>query len=90
MTKPKNQQNKPIKILFLAANPQDTGQLRLDEEIREIKQALLQAEFRDKFTIEQEWAVRVSDGDEAAISFAVAFYQALGFGKDVKTALQLP
>ncbi len=173
MAKSKNQQNKPIKILFLAANPQDTGQLRLDEEIREIKQALLQAEFRDKFTIEQEWAVRVSDlqghllrhkpdivhfsghgsraseiileddlggshkvseqalsqlfavlkdnircvvlnacysaqqaqaiaqhidcvagmskaiGDEAAISFAMAFYQALGFGRDVKTAFDL-
>jgi hypothetical protein len=169
----KNQPNKPIKILFLAANPEDTMQLRLDEEIREIKQALLKAEFRDKFDIEQEWAVRVSDlqghllhhkpdivhfsghgsraseiiledniggshkvpeqalsqlfavlkdnircvvlnacysaqqaqaiaqhidcvvgmskaiGDEAAISFAVAFYQALGYGKDVKTAFDL-
>ncbi len=165
--------SKLIKILFLAANPEDTDQLRLDEEIREIKQALLQAEFRDKFDIEQEWAVRVSDlqghllrhkpdvvhfsghgskaseiiledsmggshkvseqalsqlfavlkdnircvvlnacysarqaqaiaqqidcvvgmskaiGDEAAISFAMAFYQALGFGKDVKTAFDL-
>jgi hypothetical protein len=165
--------NKPIKILFLAANPQDTDHLRLDEEIREIKRALLQAEFRDKFDIEQEWAVRVSDlqghllrhkpaivhfsghgstasevilednmggshkvpeqalsqlfavlkenircvvlnacysekqaqaiaqhidcvvgmskaiGDEAAIRFAMAFYQALGFGKDVKMAFDL-
>jgi hypothetical protein len=53
--------NKRIKILFLAANPQDTDQLRLGEEIRGIKQALVQAEYRDKFDIEQEWAVRVSD-----------------------------
>jgi hypothetical protein len=173
MAKSKTQQTKPIKILFLAANPEDTLQLRLDEEIREIKQALLQVEFRDKFDIEQERAVRVSDlqghllrhkpdivhfsghgskaseiilengigashkvpeqalsqlfavlkdnircvvlnacysaqqaqaiaqhidcvvgmsqaiGDEAAISFAVAFYQALGYGKDVKTAFDL-
>ncbi len=165
--------NKPIKILFLAANPQDTGQLRLDEEIREIKQALLKAEYRDKFTIEQEWAVRVSDlqshllhhkpdivhfsghgseaseiiledddgnsqevptralsklfeifndyircvvlnacyskrqaqaiaehidtvigmskaiGDEAAINFAIAFYQALGYNRNLKTAFEL-
>jgi tetratricopeptide (TPR) repeat protein len=165
--------NKPIKILFLAANPKDTGQLRLDEEIRGIKQALRQAEFRDKFDIEQEWAVRVTElqghllnhkpdivhfsghgskaseiiledhdgfsqtvparalsqlfkllkdnircvvlnacysknqaeaiakhigcvvgmskaiGDEAAINFAIAFYQALGYGKDVKTAFEL-
>lgn len=28
-------------------------------------------------------------GDKAAISFAVAFYQALGFGRDVKTAFDL-
>lgn len=159
-----------VKILYLAANPKDTSSLRLDAEIRGIKQALLQAEFRDEFHIEQEWAVRVADlqscllrhkpdivhfsghgsaageillenavgnsqavsvhaleqlfsvfkdgircvvlnacystpqaqaiaknvdcvvgmskaiGDEAAISFAIAFYQALAFGKDVKTA----
>ncbi len=165
--------NSPIKILFLAANPEDTAQLRIDKEAREIKQALLQTEFRDKFDFEHEPAVRASDlqshllrhkpdivhfsghgsrtsevileddlggshkvseqalsqlfavlkdnmrcvvlnacysapqaqaiaqhidcvvgmskaiGDEAAISFAVAFYRALGFGKDVKTAFEL-
>ncbi len=162
-----------IKILFLAANPKDTGKLRLDEEIRGIDQALREAEFRDKFKIEQHWAVRVADlqgyflrhrpdivhfsghgsvsseiilednngssqpvsshalsqlfsvlkdnircvvlnacyseqqaqaianhincvvgmsnaiGDNAAISFATAFYQALGYGRDVKTAFDL-
>jgi len=165
--------NKPIKILFLAANPKDTDQLRLDEEIRGIEQALRQTEFRDRFDIKQHWAVRVADlqghllrhqpdivhfsghgsavseiilednignsqpvstralsqlfailkdnircvvlnacyseqqaqaigkhidcvigmskaiGDVAAISFAIAFYQALGYGRDVKTAFDL-
>lgn len=164
---------KTIKILFLAANPQDTSRLRLDEEIRGIDQALRQTEYRDKFEVEQQWAVRVADlqsyllrykpdivhfsghgsplseiilednagnsqpvsiralsqlfsilkddircvvlnacyseqqaqaiakhidcvvgmskaiGDEAAISFAIAFYQALGYGKDVRTAFDL-
>ena len=28
-------------------------------------------------------------GDRAAISFATAFYQALGYGRDVKTAFEL-
>ncbi|MEE8389822.1 MAG: hypothetical protein V3S14_03365 [Anaerolineae bacterium] len=28
-------------------------------------------------------------GDPAAISFATAFYQALGYGRDVKTAFDL-
>lgn len=168
-----NPTNKPIKILFLAANPEDTAQLRIDKEVREIKQALLQTEFRDKFDFEQESAVRASDlqahllrhkpdivhfsghgssaseiileddwggshkvseqalsrlfavlkdnircvvlnacysaqqaqaiaqnidcvvgmskaiGDEAAIRFAMAFYQALGYGRDVKMAFDL-
>lgn len=52
---------KPIKILFLAANPKGMSQLRLDEEIRSIDEALRQSDFRQHFQIEQQWAVRVSD-----------------------------
>lgn len=168
-----NEKNRVIKILFLAANPKDTSQLRLDEEMRGIDHALRQAEFRDKFDVKQQWAVRIIDlqgyllrhkpdivhfsghgsesneimledndgnskpvstralsqlfsvlkdnircvvlnacyseqqalaiaqhidcvvgmskaiGDAAAISFAVAFYQGLGYGRDVKTAFEL-
>lgn len=164
------QPRKVTKILFLAANPSDTSQLMLDEEIRSIDQALRMSDFRDEFVIESHWAVRVSDlqeyllrhkpdivhfsghgssaseiilkknngksqpvsaqsmgnlfsifrdnircvvlnacfstnqadaiarhidcvvgmtnaiGDQAAISFASAFYRALGYGKDIKTA----
>jgi CHAT domain-containing protein len=162
-----------IRILFLASNPKDTPQLRLDEEMRAIDHALLQAEFRDRFDIKQHWAVRVIDvqgyllrhkpdilhfsghgsssseiilednvgnsrpvppkalsqlfsvlkdnirivvlnacyseqqaqsiaehidcvigmsrsiNDPSAIGFATAFYQALGYGRDVKTAFDL-
>lgn len=162
-----------IKILFLASNPTDTPPLRLDEEIRSIDQALRQSKFRDRFDLQQCWAVRVTDiqghllrcnphivhfsghggafngivleddsgksrpvtthalsklfsilkdnircvvlnacyskkqaraiskhidcvigmsnsiGDSAAISFAAAFYQALGYGRDIKTAFDL-
>lgn len=162
-----------IKILFLAANPSDTTQLRLDQEIRSIDEKLRQSEFRERFEIRQHWAVRVSDlqscllrhsptivhfsghgsseseiileddhgnskpvsshalsqlfsvlkdnircvvlnacyseqqaqaiakhidcvigmskaiGDTAAISFAAAFYQALGYGRNVKSAFEL-
>jgi hypothetical protein len=165
--------DRPIKILFLAANPSDTSQLRLDEEIRSIDQALRQAEFRDRFDVKQQWAVRVVDlqghllrhkpdvvhfsghgtaaseiiledhqgksqpvssralsqlfsvlkdnircvvlnacyseqqaqaiaahidcvigmskaiGDSAAVSFAEAFYQALGYGRNVRAAFDL-
>jgi CHAT domain-containing protein len=162
-----------IKILFLAANPKDTGHLRLDEEIREIDEALRRTKYREKFVLEAQWAVRVADlqthflryepdivhfsghgsqkseiiledkdgssqpvsiralsalfsilkdnircvvlnacysepqaraiagtidcvigmsvaiGDESAILFSSAFYQALGFGRNVKTAFDL-
>lgn len=50
-----------VKVLFLAANPVDTAQLRLDEEIRAIDLILRQTEFRDRFDIRQHWAVRVID-----------------------------
>ncbi|MDJ0899245.1 MAG: CHAT domain-containing protein [Xenococcus sp. MO_188.B8] len=165
--------DKIIKILFLAANSSDTTRLRLDKESRAIDRALRQSEFRDKFEIEQHWAVRVTDlqglllrykpdivhfsghgssaseiileddsgnshpvsvralsqlfsilkdnihcvvlnacysepqaqaiaqhiesvvgmskaiTDQAAISFATSFYQALGYGHDIKTAFDL-
>ncbi len=50
-----------VKILFLATNPTDTARLRLDEESRAIDQVLRQAEFRDRFDVEQHWAIRVTD-----------------------------
>lgn len=170
---PPRSSKRPIRILFLAANPTDTPSLRLDAEMRAIDQALRQSEFRDRFDIKQHWAVRIIDiqsyllrhqpdivhfsshgsssreivledesgkshpvsvralsqlfsvlkdnircvilnacysehqgkaiaehidcvvgmsstvGDSAAIAFASAFYQALGFGRDVNTAFDL-
>jgi tetratricopeptide (TPR) repeat protein len=50
-----------IKILFLAANPSSTDQLRLGAEARAIKERLRLAEYRDDFVVEEEWAVRVTD-----------------------------
>jgi hypothetical protein len=53
-----------IKILFLAANPSSTDPLRLDEEIRSIDHSMRQSELRDRFDIEQHWAVRIGDLQE--------------------------
>lgn len=53
--------SKDVRILFLTANPKDTDPLRLDQEYREIDQAILQAEYRDKFDLRQQWAVRIED-----------------------------
>ena len=53
--------NNKIKILVLAANPVNTSQLRLGEEVRSIKQILKQAKYRDHFELIDQGAVRVQD-----------------------------
>lgn len=48
-------------ILLLAANPRNTSQLRLDEEVREIDEGLRRANKRELFELKQKWAVRSRD-----------------------------
>ena len=48
-------------ILVLSANPKGTNPLRLDKEIREIKEGLQLAKKRDKFKIESAQAARYRD-----------------------------
>jgi hypothetical protein len=50
-----------IKILLLAADPIQPVRLQLDEEVRAIDQALRQADYRDRFELEQHWAVRAAE-----------------------------
>ena len=56
-----------IKILFLAAVPKDTFRLRLDEELREIKENLQLSQLRDKFKLSQYFAVRSTDISRALL-----------------------
>lgn len=54
-----------IKILFLAANPVDSGyRLRLDEEIREIDARIRKGTDRDHFEVISHFAVRPGDLQE--------------------------
>ncbi|KAB8331210.1 CHAT domain-containing protein [Scytonema tolypothrichoides VB-61278] len=48
-------------ILILAANPRNTTQLRLAEEVRDIEEALRRAENRSQFVLQTRWAVRPRD-----------------------------
>ena len=57
------------RILILASNPRDTSRLRLDAEVREIKDGLQRSRNRDKFTLTQVWAVRANDLRRAMLSF---------------------
>ncbi|MEL6654079.1 MAG: CHAT domain-containing protein [Bacteroidota bacterium] len=53
--------NQKTKILFLAANPSQTGRLKLDQEIREIEEGLRRSNHRDSFELVQKWAIRPAD-----------------------------
>ncbi len=60
---------KKVKILFLAAHPIGTPALRLDQEAREMDEALRKAEYRDHFGIVQQWALRVSDLESCLLRY---------------------
>lgn len=49
--------NTTTKILFLAANPTNTGQLRLGQEHREVEQSLRESSVREKFELTERFAV---------------------------------
>jgi hypothetical protein len=50
-----------VRVLFLAANPDDTTKLRLDTEIREIRSKIRAAKFHDLFDFVPCLAVRPQD-----------------------------
>lgn len=49
------------RILILSANPQNTSQLRLAEEVREIEEGLKRSSNREQFELVAKGAVRLSD-----------------------------
>lgn len=57
------------RILILAANPKDTTRLSLDQEAREIYAGLQRARHRERFILEQRWAVRPRDIQRAMLDF---------------------
>lgn len=69
------------KILILAANPKDTSHLRLDEEVRDIKEALKRSDLRNQFTVEQQWATRPLDLRRALLSVKPQIVHFCGHGE---------
>jgi hypothetical protein len=57
------------RILFLAANPVGSSPLRLDQEVRTIDKALRSADVRERFVLEQSWAVTFADLQESLLRF---------------------
>ena len=70
----------PQTILFLAANPKDTGRLRLDQELRDIAEGLQRAQKRDQFNLEQRLAVRPRDIQRAMLDIGPQIIHFSGHG----------
>lgn len=71
-----------IKVLFLAANPESTVRLKLDEEIRAITQRIRAAEHRDLIEVVQEHAVRPDDLQDALLRHKPHMVHFSGHGSD--------
>ncbi len=66
-------------ILILAANPQDTTQLRLDKEVREIDKGLQRS--RNAFDLKQRWAATPADVRRAMLDMKPRFVHFCGHGE---------
>lgn len=77
----------PIRILFLAANPVDTDPLRLGAEVRAIDRSLRSAEHRDRFELEQQWAVRADDLQELLLRYQPDIVHFSGHGSEANEIL---
>jgi hypothetical protein len=82
----------PVKsILLLAANPQGTPSLRLDEEARELQSGLERSRYRDQFRIHQRWAVTPTEVRRALLDIkpSIIHFSGHGVGSE-KVESQLP
>ena len=72
------------KILILSANPKSTTPLRLDEEVREIKEGLKRSHARDFFVIESAEATRYRDIRRAILDHQpnIVHFSGHGTGED--------
>jgi len=74
---------RPVKrILILAANPKTTPRLRLDEEVREIKEGLQRSKYREQFELRSEWAIRLRDLRRALLDFKPHIVHFTGHGTE--------
>nr|WP_088892463.1 CHAT domain-containing protein [Leptolyngbya ohadii] len=68
-------------ILILAANPQDAARLRLDREVREIQERLQGSRYRNRFKLEQRWAVQPRNVQEAILEVKPQIVHFSGHGE---------
>jgi hypothetical protein len=68
-------------ILFLGANPTNTTQLRLGQEVKEIDLELRLGSKRDSFDLEQQWAVTADTLRRALVRFTPNYIHFSGHGE---------
>ena len=71
-----------ITVLFMAANPLDQPQLRLDEEVRAINEMITKSRHRDSVKLESRWAVRPLDVLQALNELRPRVVHFSGHGSD--------
>lgn len=71
---------KKINVLFLASNPTDQTQLRLDEEVRSIMDKIRKSEYRESIELKSVWAVRPLDVLQALNEFSPTIVHFSGHG----------
>ncbi|MEG4110706.1 MULTISPECIES: AAA-like domain-containing protein [unclassified Microcoleus] len=67
-------------ILFLAANPKNSTPLRLGEEAKEIAEGLQRSKKRDKFQLDQQWAVTPREMQRAVLDYKPEIVHFSGHG----------
>lgn len=72
---------KKTRILFLASNPADTGQLQLAEEYRRVSERLQDGGQMDNFELYQKWAVTTNKLVNAILSYKPRIIHFSGHGK---------
>jgi HEAT repeat protein len=68
-------------LLILAACPTDQARLRLDREVRDIDESLHRSKHRDRFHIQQKWAVRPDDLRRALLDHLPQILHFCGHGE---------
>jgi len=71
-----------ITVVFMAANPLDQAQLRLDEEARAISEMIRRSQHRDAVKLESCWAVRPLDVLQALNEHRPRIVHFSGHGSD--------
>ncbi|WP_290054902.1 CHAT domain-containing protein [Amycolatopsis solani] len=76
------EQSGGVEILFLAANPTDSQRVGLEEELRDVRNALRGGVYRDRFVIHERGALRAPDLTQALLDFSPRIVHMSGHGND--------